>query len=261
MNATKGEYVEAHFIGHEIIWGEGYMSPGGDAEGASVVDGRAIAGRTVLDIGCGLGGPAVALVANHGAGTVVGIDIQSEQIERSRQLADRRDVAGHIDFLLVDPGPLPFENTSFDVTFSMGAFVQIPDKYAMYAEIFRVLRPGGMLAANDWVREWDGPLSVEMVTHHEKAGLTYNWVTSQQTQEALGRAGFIDIMLTDRGQWQLAHFRADITRLETGSIRERLIEIFDQQAADNWLSGWRRMALMADRGEIGAVQIRATKPT
>ena len=143
----------------------------------------------------------------------------------------------------------------------MGAFMQIPDKHAIFSEIFRVLRPGGMLAANDWVREWDGPLSVGMVTHHEKAGLTYNWVTSQQTQEALGRAGFIDIMLTDRGQWQLDHFRADIAGMETGPIRERLIEKFDQQAADNWLSGWRRMALMADRGEISAVQIRATKPT
>lgn len=261
MNATKGEYAEAHFIGHEIVWGEGYMSPGGDAEVASVVDGLEIAGRTVLDIGCGLGGPAVALMANHRAGKVVGIDIQSEQIERSRQLADRRDATGRIDFILVDPGPLPFENTSFDVAFSIGAFVQIPDKYAIFAEIFRVLRPGGMLAANDWVREWDGPLSVEMVTHHENAGLTYNWVTSQQTQEALGRAGFIDIMLTDSGQWQLDHFRADIAGMETGPIRELLIEKFDQQAADNWLSSWRLMALMADRGEIGAVQIRATKPT
>ena len=55
------------------------MSPGGDAEVASVVDGLEIAGRTVLDIGCGLGGPAVALMANHRAGKVVGIDIQSEQ--------------------------------------------------------------------------------------------------------------------------------------------------------------------------------------
>lgn len=260
MNPIQGEYVEEHFIGHEIVWGEGYMSPGGDEEVGSVVDGLEIAGRTVLDIGCGLGGPAVALVTNHGAGEVVGIDIQSEQIELSRQLSKRRNVSDRIDFLLVDPGPLPFENESFDVAFSMGAFVQIPDKNAIYAEIFRVLRPGGTLAANDWVREWDGPLSEEMTTHHEKAGLTYNWATSQHTREALSGAGFISIVVTDRRQWQLEIFRADIERLESGPICDRLIEKFGQQAADSWLSAWKRMAFMADRGELGAIQIRAAKP-
>ena len=67
-----GDYTEADFTGQQIIWGEGYMSPGGAAEVAALVAGLDIEGRDVLDIGCGLGGPSVDLVANHGAGRVTG---------------------------------------------------------------------------------------------------------------------------------------------------------------------------------------------
>ena len=45
MDETGGEYEDAHFIGMEIIWGKGFMSPGGAAEVASVVDGVVVKGK------------------------------------------------------------------------------------------------------------------------------------------------------------------------------------------------------------------------
>lgn len=163
MSEPSGEYVEAHYVGMEIIWGKGYMSPGGDDEVASVVDGVDIRGKGVLEIGSGLGGSAVALAANHDPGRVIGIDIQKEQIERATRLAERRGLSDRVEFRLVEPGPLPFADESFDVVFSMGTFVQIADKPALFAEIFRVLRRGGTLAANDWLRDRPLPLSEELV--------------------------------------------------------------------------------------------------
>ena len=71
----------------------------------------------------------------------IGIDSQREQIELARALAERRGVADRTDFRSVDPGTLPFEESTFDVVFSMGAFLQIPDKEGLYGDIFRVLRP------------------------------------------------------------------------------------------------------------------------
>ena len=260
MGESSGEYSEAKFVGHEIIWGEGYMSPGGDEEVASVVDGVEIAGASVLDIGCGLGGPAVALAAKHGAGTVIGVDIQREQIELARALAKRRGVTDRTDFRLVEPGHLPFEEATFDVVFSMGAFVQIPEKERLFGDILRVLRPGGTLAANDWVSEWDGPLSEEMVKHQQGTGLTFNWATSKQTADTLEGTGFVDVVVTDCRQWLTEHFRADIDRISDGPVREHLIQSFDKEAADSWLRGWQRLEFMADRGEIGAIRIRAMKP-
>lgn len=105
-------------------------------EVASVVDGVDIRGRTVLEIGSGLGGTAVALAANHDPGRVISIDIQNEQTERASRLAAARGLSDRIEFRLVDPGPLPFADESFDVVFSMGTLVQIADKPALFADIF-----------------------------------------------------------------------------------------------------------------------------
>lgn len=260
MADTGGEYTEEHLVCHAIVWGEGWMSPGGDEEVASVVDGMDLSGRKVLDIGSGLGGPSVALAANHDARNIVSIDIQAEQAERARQLAARRGVSDRISYQIVEPGPFPFEDASFDVVFSMGVFLQIPDKRSLFADIFRVLRPGGTLAANDWLGGDDGPLSAEMVTFMEGGGLTFNWATADETRDALEQAGFTDIAVRDHQQRFLEILRADVEGMEAGAVRDRLIEAFDEAVAERWLSNWRQIEVMAKRGEIRLVQLRANKP-
>ena len=52
----------------EDIWGDGFLSPGGAEEAARVLDGLDVAGKRVLDIGCGSGAIAVMLVQDMGAG-------------------------------------------------------------------------------------------------------------------------------------------------------------------------------------------------
>ncbi|RMD88595.1 MAG: methyltransferase domain-containing protein, partial [Alphaproteobacteria bacterium] len=69
-------YDERHLALLEALWGEGYLSPGGPEEVARILDGVALAGREVLDIGCGAGGITVALAADFGAARVVGIDVE-----------------------------------------------------------------------------------------------------------------------------------------------------------------------------------------
>ncbi len=260
MAATSGEYTEEHFVCHAIVWGEGWMSQGGDQEVASVVDGLNLSGRTILDIGSGLGGPAIALAANHDAGNIVSIDVQAEQVERSRQLASQRGVSDRITHEIVEPGPFPFEDASFDVVFSVGVFVQIANKQSLFSDIFRVLRPGGTLAANDWLGGNDGPLSTEMATFMEGGDLTFNWATADETRGYLKQAGFTDIVVRDHQQQFLEILRADVEQMEAGSVRDRLIEAFDEAVAERWLSNWRQIEMLADRGEICLVQMRATKP-
>ena len=52
-----GHYDHSIIAVSELIWGEGFMSPGGRAAVRSIVEGLELAGRTLLDIGCGIGGP------------------------------------------------------------------------------------------------------------------------------------------------------------------------------------------------------------
>ena len=70
----------------ESVWGQGFMSPGGADEVARVVGGHDLTAKTVLDIGCGAGGIDIALVRNHGAGYVVGLDVEGSVLTHARAL-------------------------------------------------------------------------------------------------------------------------------------------------------------------------------
>ena len=71
----------------EAVWGEGFMSPGGTGEVDRYLQGVNLAGSSVLDIGCGLGGVDVHLVKQHRAEKLTGIDIDPDLIERCDRLA------------------------------------------------------------------------------------------------------------------------------------------------------------------------------
>ncbi len=257
---SDGDYTEADFIGQQIVWGAGYMSPGGAAEVAALVAGLDIEGRDVLDIGCGLGGPSVDLVANHGVGRVTGIDTQAAQIARARALADRRDVADRVSFRRVDPGSLRFADATFDVVFSMGALMQIAGKPALFAELFRVLRPGGAFTANDLLRPDDGPLPTGLAEFVETAGLIYHWASLEATRDALEGAGFTNIAIDDRGAWYRDQLRGDIARLEAGPTGVRLRAAFGDDGRDAWIDLWRRLAALVAAGDLCPVQLRAISP-
>jgi len=257
---SDGDYTEADFVGQQIVWGAGYMSPGGAAETAALVAGLDIEGRDVLDIGCGLGGPSVDLVVNHGAGRVTGIDTQAAQITCARALAASRDVAGRVAFQRIDAGPLPFADASFDVVFSMGALMQIAGKPALFAEICRVLRPGGAFTANDLLRPDDGPLPTGLAEFVETAGLIYHWASLEATRDALEGAGFTDIAIDDRGAWYRDQLRGDIARLEAGQTGARMHAAFGTDGRDSWIDLWRRLAALCAAGDLCPVHLRAISP-
>ncbi|MGL6183364.1 MAG: methyltransferase domain-containing protein, partial [Aestuariivirga sp.] len=68
----------------EIIWGDGYLSPGGPDEVGRVLDGLDLTDKSVLDIGSGAGGIDIQLVREHGAGHVTGIDVEDTVIATAR---------------------------------------------------------------------------------------------------------------------------------------------------------------------------------
>src|SRR5882724_400123 len=98
----------------ELVWGEGYMSPGGPDEIRAIVDGVDLAGKAVLDLGCGTGGVTTFLAETYGPASIVGIDIDRGLIERARKRAAKAGLGGSVTFRTVMPGPLPFADASFD---------------------------------------------------------------------------------------------------------------------------------------------------
>ncbi|MEU5424827.1 methyltransferase domain-containing protein [Streptomyces olivoreticuli] len=105
-------------------------------------------GDRVLDIGCGVGGPAVRLAAATGA-EVVGINVSRKQVEKATELAGSAGVSDKVTFQHGDAMALPFEDASFDAVWLVESVMQMPDRATALAEAARVLRPGGRLTLTD----------------------------------------------------------------------------------------------------------------
>ena len=95
--SEPGEYDESMLALLQIIWGDGFLSPGGSEEIARLLEGSSIAGCKVLDIGCGLGAIDELLVHEHGASSVVGVDIDPQLVERMRARMARAGLSDRID--------------------------------------------------------------------------------------------------------------------------------------------------------------------
>jgi phosphoethanolamine N-methyltransferase len=84
----QNEYHDSMVAVLELVWGEGFMAPGGEGNVAKMVEGLDLEGRRVLDLSCGLGGPACILAGKYGA-DVVATDLEPPLIERARESTAR----------------------------------------------------------------------------------------------------------------------------------------------------------------------------
>ena len=111
--------------------------------------GRIEPGQVVLDLGCGAGTDLLIAAQMVGPeGRAIGIDMTATMLERARQSAAEMGLENvELHQGLIESLPLPDE--SVDVVISNGVIDLVPDKDAVFAEIDRVLRPGGRLQVAD----------------------------------------------------------------------------------------------------------------
>ena len=111
--------------------------------------GRLQLGERVLDVGCGAGTDSLVAALMVGPkGTVTGIDMTPEMLEKARAGADDLGLRT-VAFVEGEAERLPFDGASFDVVISNGVIDLIPDKDAVFSELHRVLVPGGRLQVAD----------------------------------------------------------------------------------------------------------------
>lgn len=252
------EYDEAMTTMLELIWGEGFMAPGGEGNVVNLIDGLEVQNKRILDIGCGLGGPIFVLAKTYGA-TVVGVDIEAPLIEHAQRRAKELDLDVQTDFRVVEPGPLAFPNESFDIVVSSGAFTQIDNKREMYEECRRVLRPGGVFTCYDWTKS-EGEYSEDMRYWFKLEGLTYPMETPQRHEELFKEAGFIDIEIKDRSDWYRHRVQVEYDQMRS-ELYPRMVELLGQQDTDHFVENWRATVVVCQKGEMLQVYCRGRKPS
>lgn len=202
-----------------------YLSIGGTS---STDDLAAAAGATahhrVLDIGCGVGGPALRLAEAFGC-RVTGVDLLESNIEVATASAQRRGLASLAIFTPANATQLPYADNSFDMVWGQDAWCHVPDKTSLVAECFRVLAPKGTVAFTDWLagEEASSPAGEKALA----AAVSRYACTAEEYERLLDDAGFIDVEVVDVSDDFTSRYRQVCAGLETR--RAELIEQFGER--------------------------------
>jgi len=225
------QYTEDFIAGLQWIWGEGYLSPGGPEEVAELLRGVSVDDCDVLDIGSGLGELDILLATVYGARTVLGIDVEAPLIDHAQRRAADTGLGDRVRFQLVEPGPFPFNDNSFDIVFSKDSIIHISDKKALYTDVFRVLKPGGVFAGSDWLRGGEGEYSQRALEWLEVVHLRFDMKNLAQTQQGLAEVGFEKIQLRDRNEWYREEIKKELGTLAGNKYDELVRRIGSEKAA------------------------------
>ena len=157
------------------------------------------AGEVVLDLGSG-GGIDVLLSARRvgPTGKAYGLDMTSEMLDLARANA-RAAGAENVEFLRGQIEAIPLPDGSVDVIISNCVINLSTDRPAVFAESFRVLRPGGRLGISDILAE-DRLTAAERLERGAQAGCIAGAPSFAEYRGGLARAGFTDITITPAHQ-------------------------------------------------------------
>ncbi len=157
-------------------------------------------GETVLDVACGTGlVTARAARAVSPAGSVMGTDLSEQMLNAARRDAAGRD-SSHVAFRRMDAETLDFRDESFDAALCSLGLMYFPDPGASLAEMRRVLKAGGRVAASVWGARnrcgWAGifPVVDERV-NTEVCPLFFGLGTGESLRYAFEAAGFADVAI------------------------------------------------------------------
>jgi ubiquinone/menaquinone biosynthesis C-methylase UbiE len=118
----------------------------------------------VLEIGCGRGVGVEILLNQFQAANVHAFDLDSRMIARAQRR--HQGQTGNISLWTGDAVAIPVADSSYDAVFDFGILHHVPDWYAALREIARVLKPGGMLYAEEMLRAFlVHPVSRRLFAH------------------------------------------------------------------------------------------------
>ena len=173
------------------------------------------AGQRVVDIGCGLGGPARYLAKRFNC-KVSGIDITPPFVEAANKLSALVGLQDQVHVRLGDGQRLPFRDAEFDGGYSQHVTMNVADRAAFFAEAYRVLKPGAFFALTEHGLGASGNPHHPVPWSADGSGAYLK--TPTETRAFLEEAGFRDIAVRDTGPKYAEGYRAVNKRMDEGTM-------------------------------------------
>jgi SAM-dependent methyltransferase len=204
----------------------------------------------VLDLGCGIGGPSRYLAQTFGC-RVTGLDLTPEFCRVAAMLTERTGLSNRIDYREGDALAIPFPDQSFDVVWSQNVAMNIADRGRFYAQILRVLKPGGRYGFADIVA--GNGNTPHFPLPWARLPTASFLLTAQATRDALTAAGLVITTLEDQSDDAIAQQKAR-TQLGSTALGVHLILGADGPAI------LRNSVRSLEEGSIRLVQGVAVRP-
>ncbi len=204
----------------------------------------------VLDVGCGAGLTACEIAREYGS-RVTGIDISDVMISKAKENGSKQRVGDKVEFRVADAFQLPFDDGSFDVAIFESVLTPLPgDKVDALKETIRVVRPGGLIGANETIFYDPAPAELlELADEHpaihgmftpdklrslfEESGLRVVEMSEVKSSEApsvtkeMGVLGILSFMI--RTYWKiLGKFLTDSRFRKAQKIDDRITKILKE---------------------------------
>jgi len=210
----EGQYSAAAIRKYEAVYGRNFVSPGGRATTLAILTLTEIALATrVLDVGCGLGGPAFLMARTFGA-RVHGIDLSRNMLEVARERREELALALAVTFEHADI--LSYEAPGeYDLAHSRDAFLHIHDKNRLFASLARCLRPGGRLLFTDYLRAGGAPSQGFAAYIRAR---NYDLCSLGMYRDHMAAAGFTVELAEDRTAEFIAILERELGRILAGAL-------------------------------------------
>jgi SAM-dependent methyltransferase len=170
-------------------------------------------GMHVLDVGCGVGGPARYFAGEHGV-RVTGIDLTEEFVSAAASLTKLVHLESAASFEQGSALAMPFAKESFDAAYMFHVGMNIADKNALFQDVARVLKPGAKFAIYDLMRTNDEPISYPVPW--AASGETSFVVHTTGYRKALEAVGFEIVHERGRREFGIDFFERNIARTAQG---------------------------------------------
>jgi len=219
-------------------------------------------GASVLDVGFGYGDQDFAWLREYGPAKIHGLNIATRQVEAARARAEREGVADRLTFEVGSATDMPVSAGRFNRVVALECAHHFFPRRAFLAEAFRLLKPGGVLAATDVVPRSAGisqadfhavPLTWVSITVDQA-----NWYPRETYERELAEVGFTDIRLESIRDRVLEPWRQHIVRkLDDPVFQRRVGRMYHRMLTRMWSD---QPLLQRELGQLDYLLVHARKP-